>query len=116
MKFAATLADGAVLQELGERLAQCRLSRNLSQDALAAEAGISLRTLSRLETGEPSQTVNLLRVLRALGLLENLETLVPPPMISPLQQLKLQGKTRKRASRQGAAVAEPNSTWQWQPE
>lgn len=117
MKFSKTLGDGATLQELGDRLAQLRLARNLSQEALAAEAGLSLRTLTRLEAGEPSQTVNLLRVLRVLGLLENLEAVVPPPTISPLQQLKLQGKTRKRASRHTQpAVAEPESPWQWQPE
>ncbi|MES2604115.1 MAG: helix-turn-helix transcriptional regulator [Pseudomonadota bacterium] len=117
MKLSTTLSDSAILQELGERLAQLRLARNLSQEALAAEAGLSLRTLTRLEAGEPSQTVNLLRVLRVLGLLENLEVLIPPPAISPLQQLKLQGKTRKRASRQTQpTVAEPESPWQWQPE
>ena len=118
MNFSATLTDSAILQELGQRLAQLRLNRNLLQDALAAEAGVSLRTLTRIENGEPSQTINVLRVLRVLGLLENLEALVQPPPLSPLQQLQLQGKKRKRASRQSkaatAAVAEP--PWQWHTE
>ncbi len=129
MKFSTTFSDAAILQELGQRLAQLRLNRNLLQDALAAEAGLSLRTLTRIESGEPSQTVNVLRVLRVLGLLENLEALVPPPPVSPLQQLQLQGKSRKRASRPAKltklakagepaaeAVAEPAPTWQWHSE
>jgi putative transcriptional regulator len=127
MKFMTTLSDDVLLAELGQRLAQLRLNHNWQQHELATEAGVSLRTLSRIEAGEPSQTVNLLRVLRALGLVENLEALVPPPAASPLQQLQLQGKQRKRASRrpgkpaqaaEGAAtethgVADAKPAWQW---
>ena len=127
MNFIATLSDDVLLAELGQRLAQLRLNHNWQQHELASEAGVSLRTLSRIEAGEPSQTINLLRVLRALGLVENLEALVPPPAASPLQQLQLQGKQRKRASRRpgkpaqaaeiaatethGLADAKP--AWQW---
>lgn len=127
MNFITTLSDDVLLAELGQRLAQLRLNHNWQQHELATEAGVSLRTLSRIEAGEPSQTVNLLRVLRALGLVENLEALVPPPAASPLQQLQLQGKQRKRASRrpgkpaqaaEGAAtethgVADAKPAWQW---
>lgn len=116
MTFSSTLTDEAVLAELGQRLAQQRLLRNWQQHELANEAGLSLRTLSRIEAGEPSQTINLLRVLRALGLVDNLEALVPPPLPSPMQQLQLQGRQRKRASRrsrQAPHTAEPNAAWQW---
>lgn len=122
MKITNMHSDAAVLQELGQRLAQLRLNRNLMQDALAAEAGLSLRTLTRIEAGEPSQTVNVLRVLRVLGLLENMEAMVPPPPVSPLQQLQLHGKSRKRASRaqpskdKAKAVSEQAPTWQWHAE
>jgi transcriptional regulator with XRE-family HTH domain len=111
MKFTLTLSDATVLQELGTRLAQYRLNQNLTQQALAREAGISLRTLNRIECGEPSQTANVLRVLRVLGLLDNLEALVPEAPVSPMQQLKLKGKLRQRASSTAPApVAEP---WSW---
>jgi transcriptional regulator with XRE-family HTH domain len=112
MKFTLALSDAAVLQEFGTRLAQYRLNQNLTQQSLAREAGISLRTLNRIECGEPSQTSNVLRVLRVLGLLDNLEALVPEAPVSPIQQLKLKGKARQRASSSGAPahVAEP---WSW---
>lgn len=111
MNFDLTLSDAAVLKELGDRLAQYRLNQNLTQEALAQEAGISLRTLTRIENGEPSQTANVLRVLRVLGLLDNLEALVPAPAVSPIEQLKLKGKARQRASAQSPVrVAEP---WVW---
>lgn len=112
MEFSLTLSDNTVLEELGRRLAQYRLNLNLTQQALAHEAGISLRTLNRIENGESSQTSNVLRILRALGLLDNLDALVPEAPVSPIQQLKLRGKARKRASalRPGKRVAEP---WSW---
>jgi transcriptional regulator with XRE-family HTH domain len=111
MVFSPTLSDTSVLLELGQRLAQYRLNRNLTQQALAREAGISLRTLNRIESGEPSQTANLIRLLRVLGLLDNLEALVPEAPVSPMQQLKLKGKVRQRASSSSPAqVSEP---WSW---
>lgn len=90
--------DGRVLANLGDRLARQRLTRNLTQDELAREAGVSKRTVIRLENGESSQMTNLIRVLRALELLNHLDSLVPLPLASPLEQLKSKRKERRRAS------------------
>ena len=121
MRFDIQLSDDACLKEIGERLARLRLNRNQTQADLAREAGVSLRTMVRLEQGESVQLTNLLRVLRALDLLANLEALVPEPAESPLQQLKRQGHLRRRASRPRArsGVAgkqdetEEESGWTW---
>ena len=40
-----------MMTEGGQRLAQARLARNITQEALAREAGIGLRTLRQLEAG-----------------------------------------------------------------
>jgi len=64
-----TSSDTAALEELGRRIARHRLNRNLTQEALATEAGISTPTLQRMERGRPSQTSSLVRVLRALDLI-----------------------------------------------
>jgi transcriptional regulator with XRE-family HTH domain len=112
MDFTQTLSDAAVLEELGRRLAQHRLNLNLTQQALAREAGISLRTLNRIECGEPSQTSNVVRLLRALNLLGNVEALVPEAPVSPVQQLKLKGGSRKRASSR-RRTSETHEPWRW---
>lgn len=117
MKFSAALSDDATLRELGERLSRYRLNRNQAQAALADEAGVSLSTVIRLEQGESVQLTSLLRVLRALGLLDSLDALVPAPALSPIQQLKRQGKVRRRASGSGDAIAEtPAEPWSWNDE
>ncbi len=108
-------SDTAVLQELGRRLAQYRLNKNMSQRALAKEVGVSSLTIHRVEHGHAIQTLNLIRVARGLNLLENLAAFIPEPAISPIQQAKMQGKKRQRAS-SPAQVAESKEPWSWQDE
>jgi len=112
MNFSEKNSDSAILKELGSRIAKHRLNRNLTQAELAQEAGISLRTLVRIEQGYPAQSPSLVRLLRVLHLLENMEALIPEPPVSPLQQLKLQGKQRKRASSKPATSAS-KKPWSW---
>jgi transcriptional regulator with XRE-family HTH domain len=112
MKITPALTDRRVLAELGERLGRARLDANLTQAGLAQEAGISKRTLERLEAGHSTQLTNLLRVLRALGLLDRVDALVPEAVPSPVQQLKLEGRTRERASPAAKRSSEPTD-WTW---
>ena len=60
------MSDEALLRELGHRLARHRLNRNMTQAALAHEAGVSRSTVARLESGESTQLTNLLRILRGI--------------------------------------------------
>lgn len=106
------MTDGAVLAEIGGRLSRLRLQRNLTQAQLAREAGVSKRTLVRLESGESSQMTNFIRVLRALGLMGNLDALVPPPLPSPIEQLRSRSKDRRRASPVVKKSAPPGN-WTW---
>jgi len=107
-----TLSDEAVLHELGQRLARYRLNRNMTQSALAAESGVSTPTIQRLESGQSTQAANLIRVLRTLKLLENLDALLPEPAISPLQQARMQGRKRQRAS--SPRQHKPSTPWTWE--
>ena len=66
MQFDTWHTDEQLLAELGRRLARCRLDMDATQAALAFEAGISKRTLERIEAGASVQTTSLIRVLRAL--------------------------------------------------
>lgn len=107
-----TLSDEALLLEIGRRLARRRLRRDWTQAELAHEAGVSKRTVERLEKGHSVQLSSWLRVLRALGLVDRLEPLLPAERPSPMELLRGKGKPRKRASpSRGADPAPPD--WQW---
>ena len=115
MKINETISDNAILIEIGERIAQYRLSRNLTQKALSKEAGVSERTVQRAEHGETIQTTSFIRILRVLSLVKNFEALIPKATQSPIDQLKRKGKKRKRASKASNSTRE-NSQWSWEDE
>ncbi|MBS1891255.1 MAG: helix-turn-helix domain-containing protein [Actinobacteria bacterium] len=114
MLIQANTPDDLVLRELGVRLARTRLEKNLSQADLAREAGVSKRTVERLEAGEAVRSNSLIRVLRALGRLEVLDRLIPEPLPSPVERLRLEGRRRRRAGgRRAASESTPNEPWRW---
>jgi len=113
MKIDKQAADTAVLTEIGQRLARLRLEQNLTQVQLAEQAGVSKSTVQRLESGDVSpQLSGFIRVCRVLDLMERFDLLVPEPVPSPVEQLKLGGKRRKRASKVKASKT-PAKKWQW---
>lgn len=111
MRITQYTTDDAVLQELGARLAGTRLEQNLSQDELADKAGVARITVARLEAGETVKTPSLIRVIRALGLLDGLGRAIPEPGPSPIERLKLEGRRRRRATgARGARTARQHKT------
>jgi transcriptional regulator with XRE-family HTH domain len=98
MRIEPQLTDEAVLRELGERLAGVRLSRDLTQRQLGEQGGVARTVIQRIEAGVPVTTPNLIRVLRALDMLDALDRLIPRSAPSPVQELKLRGRQRRRAS------------------
>lgn len=110
MQIEAQLADERILEILGQRLARRRVDLQLTQAQLAEQAGLSKRTVERMEAGATTQLSSLVRVLRVLGWTERLEQLAPQPEPRPMELLRLKGKQRQRASGQ---VREPAANWQW---
>jgi transcriptional regulator with XRE-family HTH domain len=117
MKITYDLTDLAVLHEMGDRLERRRIDAGLTQARLAEEAGISKRTVERMEGGHSADLVMLLRVLRVLKLLEALDQLVPDLPQSPLALLKGRGRARKRVGRsrrpQDGMAARAAPPWKW---
>ena len=112
MRIEKKLTDNAVLKELGKRLLTKRLDINLTQAELAEHAGVSKRTVERMETGKSTQVTNLVRILRTLDLLDGLNTAIPESVIRPMDLIKLKGKTRQRASHHKQEGG-PGKKWQW---
>jgi transcriptional regulator with XRE-family HTH domain len=111
MKIEGLLTGEAILAELGGRLAQRRLELQLTQEMLAEQAGVSKRTVERIEAGAATQMSTLIRILRVLELLDRLETLMPEAGPRPMDLIKLKGKARKRAS--GKRKSTDKGPWHW---
>lgn len=106
------------------RLTAARIDRELTQAQFAEAAGVSKRTVERLEDGQPTQLGNLIRRLRALDMLEGLERLLPEMPAHPVELLKSHRgqRSRVRSSRGGGisrAIAAPTTDapltagWVW---
>ena len=87
----------SIAEALGSRLKRARLNKNLTQSEVAQLAWISRRTVINAEKGHV-RLVDLIAILHALDLVDQLNIFLPEQPLSPIQLLKLQGETRKRAS------------------
>ncbi|MFT7678890.1 MAG: transcriptional regulator with XRE-family HTH domain [Planctomycetota bacterium] len=111
MSFDHPTDDQAALGQLGARLKRRRLARDLTQARLAHEAGVSKRTLERLEGGASTQTTSLVRILRALDILEDIQALAAEQTPSPMEQVAAERPTRRRAPSESAET--PSTSWAW---
>lgn len=89
------ISNEAIWIELGRRLRETRLRALLTQEVVAEEAGLAVNTVKNLEKGKGT-LASLVAAMRALDALDQLNSLLPVPGISPLMMLK-QSKSRQRA-------------------
>jgi len=93
------------IEALGVRLRAARLRRGMTQEALAERVGVSIPTLGKLETGDPSTSLaTVLRALAALGLADDIDRLAADDRLG--RELQDSALKRPRARRR-ATPAEP---------
>ncbi|MEM8774668.1 MAG: helix-turn-helix transcriptional regulator [Pseudomonadota bacterium] len=102
MKIDQLTPIAAMLDELGERLALARKRQNLSQPELADLAGIGVATLRRIETGRGGQLETWLKLLKALGMTSQIESLLAQTLTSPMMEIG-----RNHRSGRGEQMARP---------
>ena len=87
-----------MLRELGHRIERLRLQRNQSLVDLAKAAGVGTATLQRLETGKNANLQTVIRVLRAMNHLGDLDNIIPEVEVSPFEITDARRTPRRRAS------------------
>ena len=92
------MTDLAIVEQIGKFIKHIRLSKNLTQEQLANEAGLNRWTVSQIEKGESVTLTSLIQLLRALDVLYVLENFEVKEVISPLAYAKLKKEQRERAS------------------
>ncbi|WP_312315618.1 helix-turn-helix transcriptional regulator [Stenotrophomonas sp.] len=111
MRITKLETDDAIQVELGLRVSRLRLSHNMSQDQLATAAGVSKRTVQRLEGGSPGQLTNMIRCLRALEQVHALDALLPPDSPNPIDLVTRRGRVRQRS--RVAVTKQRTGPWVW---
>ena len=108
MRINSASSDTEVLLEMGDRLKRLRIESMTTQTELAVATGISLRTIKNMEAGRDVSFSTIIRVMRVLKVLQNLDSAFPEQNVSPNEIIRL-GKQRLRVRR---TVKEP-SVWKW---
>jgi len=108
------LTNTEIAEQLAHAIQAWRVSpegAGMSQVDLAHKSGIGLTPLKRFEKTGAITLRNLVAILRALDLLDGLETLIPEPDApGPLALLKAERKRtqRKRAPRISKSTTKPD--------
>lgn len=89
-------SDDVFLSIVGRRLAELRVAANLTQAELGSAAGVSKSTIERLESGKSVQITSFLRYARALGALDQIESLILHELSSPKPKRPPSGRHRAK--------------------
>ena len=109
MHLTGTENNLTLLREFGNRIRDTRIAMSLTQKELAERAGLSQKTIERVERGESIKFDSVLNILRVLRCLEFLDLLVPEQTGLSVDEY-LRGKKRKRAS---ARRQIRDQAWKW---
>ncbi|WP_396231285.1 helix-turn-helix domain-containing protein [Acinetobacter baumannii] len=111
MKFHKSDNPSYIAEVVGLRLKRARLNRDMTQVEVANRAWVSKRTVLKAEKGDV-RLADLIAILRALEMLDEINSFLPEPPLSPIELLKLRGKIRKRASGNNKNKTDtPNLGW-----
>lgn len=95
LDFGFASAD-EIARELSDRLKQVRLARGLQQSELAARAGVSRGTVMGLEKSGNCTISSLVRIVQALDLVDELQSLFVLKVVSIADMEKHAEAPRKR--------------------
>lgn len=70
------ITDEELLQRIGGKLKEIRLEQNIKQKELAEKAGLSMFSISQMETGHNTSVQSIIQVLRALGRMDLLDAFI----------------------------------------
>lgn len=96
------LSDAQLCKRIGNRLKATRLKRNITQQSLAEASSISLSSVKKIENGEIGNFDSLLRILRTLGMLEEISSLFEEEQLSPSEYYDIVNKARKQTRKRAA--------------
>ena len=91
-----------ILQKIGARMREIRLEQNMKQKELAEKSGLSMFSISQMETGHNTSVQSLVQVLKALNRLDMIEPFLKEKEIDPATLahfIQSQQSQRKRVSR-----------------
>lgn len=118
MRIDSLSSDIQILKEVGERLKTARLRAKMTQAELSSASGVGKSTIERAEQGEGIQLLNLIKIMRSLDALPQLDTVFPLYELSPMDYLAISDKKsafaqvkRVYKKRKGSSSSDSDFVW-----
>ena len=89
------LSDAQIQRRIGDKIKLLRLKQNITQESLATSASISRSSIQKIEGGDIKSFDSLLRILRTLGLLDEISHLCEEEQLSPNEYFELVNAAKK---------------------
>ena len=108
MKINKDLQGKAIAVELSARFRQYRIAYPMTRTELAEKSLVSVGTIARFENGSDIGLLNLIKLLQALDLSDNLDLLIPDPQERPSYHLNSSAPKQRARKRQ-----KKDNNWKW---
>ena len=101
------------MRQIGSKLKELRIEKNMKQKELADAAGVSVFTISSVENGKTTSLLTVIQLLRALEHLDYLDSFFQEESISPVAYAKLMKKNKKKERVRSSANNTNNIDSEW---
>ena len=107
------LTNDAIMRQIGTKLKELRIEKNMKQAELADASGVSVFTISSVENGKTTSLLTIVQLLRALEHLDYLDVFFQEDTISPIAYAKLLKNSRKkqRVKSSNTEINKGDSEW-----
>ena len=105
--------NAAIRRQIGSKLKELRIEKNMKQKELADAAGVSVFTISSIENGKTTSLLTVIQLLRALEHLDYLDSFFQEESISPVAYAKLMknNKKKERVKSSTSIINSKDSEW-----
>ena len=105
--------NAAIIRQIGSKLKELRIEKNMKQKELADAAGVSVFTISSIENGKTTSLLTVIQLLRALEHLDYLDSFFQEESISPVAYAKLMknNKKKERVKSSTSIINSKDSEW-----
>ena len=105
--------NDAIMRQMGTKLKELRIEKNMKQSELADASGVSVFTISSVENGKTTSLLTIVQLLRALEHLDYLDSFFQEETISPIAYAKLlkNNKKKVRVKSSSTNINKGDSEW-----
>jgi len=102
-----------IIRQIGSKLKELRIERNMKQAELANASGVSVFTISSIENGNTTSLLTLVQLLRALEHLDYLNSFFQEEVVSPIAYAKLMKNNKKKVRVKSSSSDFNNDSSEW---